>query len=130
MQNHIALYNSDGELIDRISEQRLARLQALGRIARVVRHRKGHINRAIQFPLPGEGRPLLPADYLGTKYSTKQRLSQGHSCWRLRALGDRPSETELAPAEVRPVFLQVVLDCLSPSKKCNRLPNPASASHL
>ena len=53
MLNYIALYNADGELIDRISERRLERLQALGRIARVVRHRKGHINRAIQFSLPG-----------------------------------------------------------------------------
>lgn len=113
MQNGIALYNADGELIDRISEHRLQRLQNLGRIARVVRHRKGHINRAVQFPMPGEGRPVRVADYLGTRYSTKQRLGQGHSCWRLRALGDRPSETDLAPEEVRPVFLQVVLDCLS-----------------
>jgi hypothetical protein len=113
MQNQIPLYNAAGELIDRISEQRLARLQALGRIARVVRHRKGHINRAVQFPLPGEGRPMRAADYLGTQYSMKQRLTNGHSCWRLRALGDRLSETDLAPVEVRPVFLQVVLDCLA-----------------
>ena len=120
MENHIPLYNADGELIDRISERRLERLQTLGRIARVVRHRKGHINRAVQFPLPGEGRPSRPADYLGTRYSTKQRLSEGHSCWRLRALGDRPSETDLAPSEVRPVFLQVLLDCLSDAKPASR----------
>lgn len=116
MQHDIALYNADGQLIDRISEKRLERLQALGRIARVVRHRKGHINRAIQFPLPGEGKPMRAADYMGTRYSTKQRLSEGHSCWRLRALGDRASETDLAPIEVRPVFLQVLLDCLSHAK--------------
>ena len=113
MQNQIPLYNAAGELIDRISEQRLNRLQALGRIARVVRHRKGHINRAVQFPLPGEAKTMRPADYLGTHYSTKQRLKDGHTCWRLRALGDRPSETDLAPVEVRPVFMQVVLDCLA-----------------
>ena len=113
MANLIPLYNADNELIDRISEQRLARLQALGRIARVVRHRKGHINRAIQIRLQSDGSALQPADYLGTRYSSRQQLSEGRSCWRLRALGDRPSETELAPAEARPVFLQVVLDCLS-----------------
>ena len=113
MQNQIPLYNAAGELMDRISEQRLKRLQALGRIARVVRHRKGHINRAVQFPVPGEGRPMRAADYVGKHYSMKQRLSDGHTCWRLRALGDRPSETDLAPVEVRPVFMQVVLDCLA-----------------
>jgi hypothetical protein len=43
-------------------------------------------------------------------------LSDGHSCWRLRALGDRPSETDLAPEEVRPLFLGVLLGCLSPAK--------------
>mgnify|MGYP000002468538 CR=1 FL=1 len=116
MQNQIALYNADGELIDRITERRLEKLQALGRIARVVRHRKGHINRAMQIRLPGEGKPARPADYTGTRYSFKQRLSDGHSCWRLRALGDRPSETDLAPEEVRPLFLGVLLGCLSPAK--------------
>lgn len=116
MQNHIALYNADGELIDRITERRLEKLQALGRIARVVRHRKGPINRAIQIRLPGEGKPARPADYLGTRYSVKQPLSDGHSCWRLRSLGDRQSETDLAPEEVRPVFLQVVLDCMSQAR--------------
>jgi hypothetical protein len=114
MQKQIALYTADGELIDRISERRLERLQALGRIARVVRHRKGHINRATQVRLPGEGRPMQPADCLGTRYSMRQPLSQGRFCWRLRALGDKPSETDLAPEEVRPVFLRVLLDCLRP----------------
>lgn len=114
MQNQIALYNADGELIDRISARRLEKLQTLGRIARVVRHRKGHINRAIQVRLPGEGRAMQPADYIGTRYSSRQRLDQGRVCWRLRALGDKPSETDLAPAEVRPMFLRVLLDCLSP----------------
>ncbi len=116
MQNRIALYNADGELIDRITERRLEKLQALGRIARVVRHRKGHINRAMQIRLPGEGKPARPADYTGTRYSFKQRLSDGHSCWRLRALGDRPSETDLAPEELRPLFLGVLRGCLSSAK--------------
>ena len=114
MQTQIALYTADGELKEWISEQRLARLQTLGRIARVVRHRKGHVNRAIQVRLPGEGRPMQPADYLGTRYSSRQALGDGHVCWRLRALGDKPSETDLAPEEVRPVFLRVLLDCLRP----------------
>jgi hypothetical protein len=113
MQQQIALYTADGELKERINERRLAKLEAMGRIARVVRHRKGHINRAILVRLPGEGTPVQPADYLGTRYSSRQRLGDGHSCWRLRALGGKPSETDLAPEEVRPIFLRVLLDCLT-----------------
>lgn len=112
MQPRIALYTADGELKEFISEQRLARLEALGRIARIVRHRKGHINRAIQVRLPGEGRAMRDTAYMGAAYSYKQALTGGHRCWRLRALGDRASETDLAPEEVRPIFLRVVTDCL------------------
>jgi len=114
MKNQIALYNADGELIDRISERQLEKLQALGRIARVVQHRKGHINRAIRVRLCGEGSPTRPTDYQGTRYSSRQMLGDGHLCWRLRGLGDGQSETDLAPEAVRPLFLQVILGCLSP----------------
>ncbi len=113
MEQRIPLYNADGELRGFISGQQLARLETLGRIARVVRHRKGHINRAIQVRLPGEGKAIRPADYCGTRYSLRQQLGPGLSCWRLRALGDKPSETNLAPEELRPVFMRVVTDCLA-----------------
>lgn len=105
MPDRIPLYTSDGELSGWISEQRLARLQAAGLIARVVRHRKGHINRAILFRRPGEGRATELKDYLGTRYSFREHLDNGYLCWRLRRLGRGD--------ELRPIFLAVVAECMA-----------------
>jgi hypothetical protein len=101
----IPLYSADGELRDWITQGRLARLQAAGLIARVVRHRKGHINRAIMFRRPGEGRPAQVNDYAGTRYSFREHLDNGFLCWRLRRLGRGD--------ELRPIFLTVVTDCMA-----------------
>lgn len=103
MLNRIALYSASGELEDWISERRLAKLQAAGLIARVVRHRKGQINRAIRFLRPGEPKPPRPTTYLGTRYSYQEHLDSGYIAWALRRLGRGD--------ELRPVFLQVVTDC-------------------
>ena len=105
MPDRIPLYTADGELSDWISERRLARLQAAGLIARVVRHRKGHINRAILFRRAGESRALQPKDYMGTRYSFREQLASGHFLWQLKRLG--------RGAELRPLFLQVAASCLS-----------------
>ncbi len=104
MPDRIPLYTADGELSDWISPQRLARLQSLGLIARVVRHPKGHINRAILFRRPGEGRAIELRSYLGTRYSFREHLDNGRLCWKLRRLGRRN--------ELRPIFLAVVADCM------------------
>jgi hypothetical protein len=81
MNATIPVYRADGRLYDHVTERGLARLQEAGLIARVVRHRKGHINRAILFVRPGEA-PMPRTAYMGT------------------------------PDDVRPIFLQVVTDCL------------------
>jgi hypothetical protein len=61
-------------------------------------------------------KPSTLLDYVGTKYSFRQRLAGGHVAYRLRSLGDRAyaSEVNLAPDEVRPIFLRVILDCMKP----------------
>jgi hypothetical protein len=68
--------------------------------------------------MPGEPRPSFLEDYRGTSYSFRQLLAEGHRCHRLRALGDKPRADEyyLAPEEVRPIFLAVLLDCLVPAR--------------
>ena len=99
----IPLYSAQGELIEKITEQRLARLEELGQIARVVRHRKGHVNRAIRTRLACEGRGTELRDYLGTRYSFREHLDSGHVAWSMRKLGDGD--------ELRPVFMQVIADC-------------------
>jgi hypothetical protein len=113
----IPIFTCDGAMCDRISLQRLGVLQSMGRIARVVTHPKGYINRAVLLPMPGEPKPSMLRDYAGTKYSFRQRLAGGHVAYRLRALGDSAfeSESNLAPDEVRPIFLRVILDCMKPA---------------
>ena len=114
-------------MCDRISLERLVVLQSMGRIARVVTHRKGYINRAYLLPMPGEPKPSMLRDYVGTKYSFRQRLAGGHVAYRLRSLGDSAfeSESNLAPDSVRPIFLRVILDCMKPAGA----PGEASGTH-
>jgi len=110
MVHLIPVYSAEGWLYDRVNERRLAKLQKLGLVARVIRHRKGYINRAILFVRPGE--KLLPLTaYTGTRYSFKEHLEHG-VCWDLRRLGGARDGTTYAPPEVRGMFLQVVADCL------------------
>ncbi len=105
MQKQIALYTADGQLCDHITQQRLARLQAANLIARVVRHRKGHVNRAVMFRRPGETKASSLRDYLGTQYSFREHLDSGHVAWKLKPLGKGD--------ELRPIFMQVVTGCMA-----------------
>ena len=59
----IPVYNADGSLYAWASEQRFARLQLAGLVARVVCHRKGRINRAILFIRPGEPKPMSATEF-------------------------------------------------------------------
>ena len=110
MNTSIPVYQADGSLYASVSEQRLARLQSAGLVARVVRHRKGHINRAILFLRPGESKPLSASATTGTRYSFKESLEHGRA-WDLKHLGgDRDGKT-YAPPQARLAFLQVVAEC-------------------
>src|SRR3990172_9162703 len=82
----IPLYSADNELHDWISPQRAARLEALG-IARMVRHKKRHVNRCIMHRRPSDPRPTRLSVYLGTRYSYLERLDSGRLVWALRKLG-------------------------------------------
>ena len=110
MISYIPVYCADGSLYDRVTELRLTRLQKAGLVARVVRHRKGHINRAILFARPGE-KPLPVTAYVGTKYSFKEHLDHGLA-WELKRLGGARDGKTYAPTEVRGIFIRVVTDCL------------------
>ena len=112
MNRTVPLYAYNGELIEHATEKRVARLEKLG-LVRVVRHRKGHVNRAVFHRRPGEASPGKLTDYVGTQYSFPQRLGDGHVCWRLRSLGGSRSETDLAPDAVRPIFLRVLMECMA-----------------
>jgi hypothetical protein len=109
----IPVYRADGSLYACVSEHRLARLQSAGLVARVVRHRKGHINRAILFLQPGESQARSAGSVVGTRYSFKESLKHG-SAWELKHLDGNSNGKAYAPPETRDVFLQVVGDCLVP----------------
>ncbi len=111
----IPLYSYDGALVQFITPERLKRLEGLGRVRSVVRRRTGQIARVMLHRLPGDPRPCRVEDYVGTPYSFRQHLGDGHRCYRLRALGDNRNadERNLAPEEVRPIFLRVVTYCLT-----------------
>lgn len=85
MQGMIPLYSADGELHDWISEQRMARMDRLGLI-RVVQHKKGRVSRCILHQRSDDPRPTKLSDYLGTRYSYRERLDTGHMVWTLRKL--------------------------------------------
>jgi hypothetical protein len=109
----IPVYHADGSLYAWASEQRLARLQSAGLVARVVRQRKGHITRAILFLRPGDPKPLSTSSVMGTTYSFKEPLEHGRA-WDLKHLGGSHDGKTYAPPEMRAVFLQVVADCVVP----------------
>ncbi|MBI4890937.1 MAG: hypothetical protein HY821_09965 [Acidobacteria bacterium] len=106
MQTEIPLYKAVGELCDRITPARMARLEKLDLI-QIVRHKKGHVSRRIVRQRPGHPPPARLTDYIGTRYSFREHLENGHICWRLRRLGREH--------ELRPIFLQVVTGCLARS---------------
>ena len=103
VKTSIPVYRADGSLCCRASQERLARFQSAGLVARVVRHRKGHVNRAILFIGPGEPSPILAGDLGGTRYSFREHLDSGHYVWahrRLRAVEMPPNDA--ASEGIRP----------------------------
>jgi hypothetical protein len=79
-------------------------------VARVVRHRKGCINRAILFIRPGDPKPVSASSVMGTRYSFKELLEHG-PVWELKHLGGNREGKTYAPPEIRTAFLQVLADC-------------------
>jgi hypothetical protein len=80
--------------------------------AKVVRHRKGHVDRAVLLRGTGEPHGTNVRDYVGQAYSFHQPLSDGHRPWKLRPLQGGRSDVNLASVTVRPIFIRVLLDCL------------------
>jgi hypothetical protein len=93
MNASIPVYQADGSLYACVYELRLAMLQSAGLVARVVRHRKGHINRVILFLRAGEATPISASSVIGTRYSFKESLEHGQA-WELKHLdGNRHGRT-------------------------------------
>lgn len=108
------MYRYDGSYLEHVTIKRAERLEAMGR-ARVVRHKKGHVNRVILYRLPDEPKPITLREYRGQAYSFEQPLDDGHHCWKLRPLQGGRSDVNLAPEDLRPIFVRVLLDCVVPA---------------
>jgi len=106
MQNEIPLYSPDGELIDWIGSKRVERLLA-AELVMAVRSRKGDIRRLVLRRRADDPTRMCIADYLGTRYSYRERLESGRLVWALRRLGKGDT--------LRPIFEKVVTDCLANS---------------
>lgn len=109
MNTSIPVYRADGSLYACVSEQRVAVLQSVGLVARVVRHRKGHVNRAILFLRAGEATLISASSVIGTRYSFKESLKHGRA-WELKHLDGNRDGKNYAPQETRAAFLHVVVD--------------------
>lgn len=83
----IPLYSAGGELQGRISESKLAGLVSAGIVVRIIRHKKGHINRAILRPRASDGAVLNLSSLSGTKYSYQECLDSGCRAWVHMDLG-------------------------------------------
>ena len=124
MNDPIPLYRADGSFYSAVSEQRLAKLESAGLVARVVRHRKGHINRAFLHLRPGDPTPVSPYALLGTRYSVREHLSNGPA-WDLRHLGGSQDSSTYAPPESRADFMRVVEGCTTGSTSASGRATPS-----
>jgi len=101
--SQIPVYSAAGRRIDYASERELAQLEARGLLARIVRRRDGSPARAYLRPRDGLESPGRLSAYMGQRYSYIQHLQCGQT-WVLRRLGRGD--------ELRPIFLQVLTECL------------------
>jgi hypothetical protein len=113
----VPLYAYDHTYEGSIPERQALKLERDG-LARLVRHPKGRIARVIMRRRPGDADLTRLRDYQGKDYSFEQHLEDGHRPWALKPLTgrlnryDRNMEYHLAPADLRPIFIRVLLDCL------------------
>jgi hypothetical protein len=84
-QDKIPLYSDDNELKDWMTPKRSERLEALA-VVRVVRHKKGHVNRRVLLWRSDDPRPTTLSVYLGPPYSFRERFDSGGKVWALRKL--------------------------------------------
>jgi hypothetical protein len=109
----VPLYSYERGFQGYIPERYALKLERDG-IAKLVRHKKGSINRAVLHRRPGDPKPTVLRDYQGQAYSYRHELDDGHRPWSSRPLGhrikrDQSCEYNLAPQSMPPFFMRVYL---------------------
>lgn len=100
----IPIYSAAGRRLDIISQGELERLEAAGRIARIVRRRDGSPARAYLRPRDGTEACGSVAALAGQRYVYRERLVNCR-VWTFRRLGRGD--------ELRPYFSAVLNSCLA-----------------
>ena len=106
--NVVPTYDATGAFYKAYSLASIKRQLANDQVT-VVRNRKGVIVRAFMRYESGKSAVLKTA-YLGTKYSYRESLRDGHWCYDLRKLGGNDPKGE---DYLRPIFLTVMTSCMS-----------------
>lgn len=106
----IPLYDCEGDLAEWITPRRLAILENGERI-RVVKNRKGETKRAYLHRRSNDP-TVLARPQVSPTYSFLQKLPIGARVWSFQCLGGPSDGRNLAPVELRPIFLAVLLSCL------------------
>lgn len=104
-RQQIPMYAADGRSLGFRSLESAKRLIANG-LVDAVYGRKGHL-RAVHAKHPDGASAVETHARTGTRYSFRERFDCGAVAWRLKRLGKGD--------ELRPIFLQVVSDCLARS---------------
>lgn len=116
----VPLYSYDSAFLGLVRERSILILERDG-LAKIVRHKKGRIARAVMYKRPGDPIPTTVRDYMGKGYSFRQDLDDGHRPWALKPLTgyvsrrDASPDYHLAPESMRPIFIRVLLDCMAPA---------------
>ena len=104
-QQQIPMYAADGRSQGFRSLESAKRLIVNG-LVDAVYGRKGHL-RAVHAKHPDGASAVETQARTGTRYSVRERLDCGAVAWKLKRLGKGD--------ELRPIFLQVVTDCMANS---------------
>jgi hypothetical protein len=91
----VPLYSYDSVFMGLARERNVLRLERDG-LAKVIRHKKGRIARAVMYKRPGDPMPTTVRDYMGKAYSFRHHLDDGHQPWSLKA------EAAWGPQQARP----------------------------
>ena len=105
MTQQIPIYAADGRSMGFRSLESAQRLIANG-FVEAVYGRKGHL-KAVHSKQPDGASAITTQVRAGTRYSFRERLDGGTVAWKLKRLGKGD--------ELRPIFLQVVTDCMANS---------------
>lgn len=87
----VTVYFASGEEEKR-SQAAAVKMIGEGRVSRVRHNRDGTIRSIWMFRTASDPTQLSIRSYMGTAYTYRDRLPEGHRCWAMRRLAGKPGE--------------------------------------